>query len=102
MLHSSISGQDVANRLATLGDRQGPVGAVVDQRLRIEAQALVDGGADVGRTDRVVADEGGVGIGGAVEGAAANAGAGQHDRVAVAPVVAASILVDVRGPAEVA
>src|SRR5262249_62149881 len=60
------------------------------------------GGANIGRADGQVFDVGGAGVGGAVNGAAADAGAGEHHRVAVRPVIAAAIAVDLRCAAHLA
>src|SRR5262245_13158790 len=46
--HTSHSGQDLTDWLPAIGDRHRPAGAVLDQRLRVDPEALVDGRADVG------------------------------------------------------
>src|SRR5207249_2413199 len=92
--------QNLPKRPAAVRDGHGTAGAVGDGGVGVDAEAVVDGGADVGGADLAVADIGGMGVAGAAHGAAADAGARQHDRVAVRPVVAAGGGVDARRPAE--
>src|SRR5437870_4037321 len=47
------SGQNLADRLAAVGYGDGPV-VVVHLHLRIDAQQMIDRGADVARADRLV------------------------------------------------
>src|SRR5207302_780739 len=86
--------QNLIQRLAAVCDRDGAVAVVVDHHGRVDAQAVIDRRANVTNVHRTVLDVGGVGVGGAVHTAAAHAGAGQNDRVAERPVVAAAVGVE--------
>src|SRR5262249_52886987 len=92
----------LADRPATLRNRHGPAAAVGHRHLRVDPQALVYRGAHVGGADRVVADVGGLGIGAAVQRAAADARPPEPHRIAEGPVVAAAIGVDPRRAAHLA
>src|SRR5262245_58552046 len=81
--YGMASCQDLPKRLPSVGDRHRPPAVVVNGHLRVDAQAVIDGGADVPDVDRAVLDVGRVGVGRAVDAAAAQAGAGQEHGVAV-------------------
>src|SRR5438067_1679337 len=81
-------------RLPALRDRYGAAGAVGDGHVGVDAEQLVDRGADVGGADRAVLDVGGLGVGFADHRAAADAAARQPHAVAVRPVVAPGVAVD--------
>src|SRR5438046_555704 len=83
-----FSRENLADRFAALGDRDGPAGAVVDRHLRVDAEAFVNGGADVGGAVRVVPNERSMFVRGAVDRAAADARPRQDHRIAVTPVIA--------------
>src|SRR5437879_4170977 len=60
------SGEDFSDGPAALGRGVGPVAPVVQRHLRVDPQAAVHRGDDVGGADRVLLDERRVGVGGAV------------------------------------
>ena len=73
------SSENLADRLAAMGDGDRPAGAVVDRHLRVDAQALVDRRANVGGAHRPVLDVGRLRVGRAVDRAAPDAGAGEAE-----------------------
>ena len=79
-----------------MGDWHRPIGAFGDSQCGIDAEAMMDRGAVVADGDGVVFDERGLLVRGAVDGGAADAGAGEHYRIALAPVVPAALGVDAR------
>src|SRR5688500_2741186 len=85
---SALFLQNLANGSAALGDRQGPAGAVRYGHVRVDAQTLEDGGANVGWRNREVLDISGLAVGLAVHRPAADAAARKPHRVAMRPVVA--------------
>src|SRR5437764_538291 len=80
------SRQNFPDRFASLGHRRGSPGAVMNGHFRIDAQAVVDGGADVRGPNWAVLDVGGVSVTGPADRAAPDAGPGEHHGVAVRPV----------------
>ena len=54
--HSNHSGEEGAHGLAAIGDRDGPVGVVVEMALGVDAQRTMDGGVQVGHGDGVLKD----------------------------------------------
>src|SRR5205807_2200624 len=88
------SHQDVANRPAPVGNRHWAAGTVGDRHVRIDPQALENGGTDIAGADGAVLDIGGLGVGSAVDRAAANAASREPHAVAVSPVVPAGVTID--------
>src|SRR5262249_6507742 len=84
------------------GDRERPAEVVADAGGRVEAEALVKGGEQVGDGHLVGLDVGAVNVGRAVNLAALDGAAADHDRPAAAPVVAGGALVDARRAPELA
>src|SRR5262245_36303995 len=78
----------------------GPAELVDDLGVGCDAEGVEESGGEVGGGDGAVEGFGGVAATGAVDLAAANAGAGQGDREDPAPVVAARLAVDARRTAE--
>src|SRR5437667_8691315 len=70
--------------------------------VRVDAELGEDRGSDIVRRAGVVGGLHAVGVGGAVDVAALETAAGQDDRHRAGPVVAAGILVDAWGAAELA
>jgi hypothetical protein len=75
---------------------------VVHDCLRIESDSVEDGRGDVVGTNRLVGRACADGIGGAVDLSAADATAGHQRSLALRPVIAAGVLVDLRRPPEIA
>ena len=63
---------------------------------------MVDASNDVGRTYRSVLDVGGMGVRRAINAAAADASSGEEHGIAVRPVIAAAVAVDLRRAAHFA
>ena len=68
----------------------------------VDAELLVEGGAEILDRDGAFGGVGAVGVAGADDLAAGNAGAGRRDREHARPVVASGGVVDLRGAAELA
>src|SRR5438132_9637457 len=83
------SRQNLAYRLPALRRRVRPSRPVVELHMRIDAQALINCGTDISGSNREIFDIGGVGVGGAVDSAAADAGPSKEHGIAIGPVVAA-------------
>src|SRR5258708_3179792 len=60
---SAVSRKDFAEGLTAMSDGHGPAAVVEHGHVRIDAQAMVDGGAHVADVRRPVLDVGRVGIG---------------------------------------
>lgn len=81
---------------------EGAAFEVVDFVVGVEAAGLEDGGEVVAGGGGVVFDVGGLFVAGAVDGAAADAAAGEDAGVGEGPMVAAVVAVDVGGASEFA
>src|SRR5262245_2802978 len=92
-------GKDLCQRLA-VGQTNGAAGLVVDFRGRIDAKPPQDRGGQVRRGRGIDRRISGQAVAGTVHSAAAYAAAGKHDRIAVGPVVAACVAVDLGRAAE--
>src|SRR5437867_12851684 len=79
--------ENLPTRRAAVRHRHRPAGAVVHWQLGVNAVALIDGGADIASADRAIFHKRGVSVGGPANRAAADAGPGEEDRVAIGPVV---------------
>src|SRR5438552_4158352 len=95
------SSQQRPNRLPA-AETQWPEGAVPDLRVGRDAHTVVDRRGDVPGTDGIGLRIGRLLVRGAVDKPAADAAAGEDDRVDAGPVVAAGAGVDLRGAAELA
>src|SRR4051794_19360183 len=96
------SRQHLADGVSAIGDRVRPPGTVGHHQVRVDAKALVDRRTDVAGADGAVLDIGRLGIGGAADTAALDAGAGEPHAVAERPVIAARGPVDARRAAHLA
>src|SRR5579872_234540 len=83
-------------------DWRRPATDVVDHRMRVDAEVVVDGGQHVAVVDRLVLRLRGRGVGRAEHLAGTHAAAGQQRSVDPRPVVAAGVLVDLRRAPELA
>jgi len=59
LFFATILCEQFADRVAAVGDGEGAVAEVVDERVRIDAQELVDRGHDVAGRNGVIFDAGG-------------------------------------------
>src|SRR5947209_7014568 len=75
---SANSDKDLVNWLAAVGDRYRTARALVDRCLRVDAKALIDRRADVGRTYRTVLDVSRVAVARSAHGASLDARPRQH------------------------
>ena len=83
-------------------ERDGLAAAVLDVLVGRDAQAMEHRGTQIPGADGIQCRVGGVSAGGAEERAGPGAAPGEHDRVAVGPVVATGVLVDPGRSAELA
>src|SRR5262245_53834856 len=84
------SRQQPANHVAGARDER-PAFEVVEMGARVDAEAVIDGRGDIGGADGVGRGISRGPIGGAIDVAAAHAAAGEQDRVAEGPVIAARV-----------
>src|SRR5206468_1271553 len=98
---STDSAEDAGDRLA-LDQLARLVEVVVDDRVRLDPDAVVDRRQKLGRVDRVLDRGAGGLVRLAVNEPALHAGAGDHRGVAVRPVVAAVVVVLVAAGAHAA
>src|SRR6266849_10327684 len=99
---ASYLAQNLPNRLPAIGDGTGATAVVENGQIGIDAQAFIDRGADVGGADRLILDKRRLGIGGAIDCPPANAGAREKHRVAIGPMIAARVAVDLGRAAHLA
>src|SRR5579862_5015854 len=90
------SGKNLVDRLPAVRNRERPTTAIINRHVGVDAEAVVDGGADVTNPHRMVFHVLRAGVRCAVNRAAANACAGKDDGVTEGPVIAAAVLVDLR------
>src|SRR5262249_45109354 len=93
---SSSLEQRVDRTALQAGDGERAADRVADLVGGVDAEAAVDRGEDVADVDAVAGDVGAVRRGGAVDAAALDGAAADHDRPAPGPVVTAIVLVDAR------
>src|SRR5688500_18025692 len=97
-----MSGEDVANWFSSVGDRHRLPAAILDAKFWFDTKAFVNRGANVRRAHRSVLDVCGLMIGRAIDAAAAYARAREEHAVAVRPVIATGIRIDLRSAAHFA
>src|SRR5262249_18361493 len=101
LLTAYALGQDPRNHFA-LDQLPRLIEVVVDQSARVNADAVVDRGQQLGRMDRVFQRGAGGLVRLAVDEAALDAGTGHHTGIAIRPVVAAVVAVLVPAGADAA
>src|ERR1044071_2345649 len=103
LLSMVISNQFFHGRTAGVDQVLGPAAEVGDGDLgHVDAEVVVEGGEDVAEEDRAIGGFAAPAIGGADDLAGFHAPACQHGAGDPGPVIATGVLVDGRGPAELA